>query len=480
MEEGAVTSWLIAEGDAFKKGEEICEIESSKIANALEAPFDGTLRRIIATPDENLPVGALIAVASVDHSVSDSDIDAHISEQSAAPGSVSAPPPRSESVATSEASGHRTRVSEGEHAALTIPDSLKSGADDSRVLVLPKARKLASRLGINLHNVNGTGRGNRISVDDIHAAIEAAGGSLTSPESVGEIPIAPNAAAPAATPVAKRLATSLGVKLADCEPTGARGRITKQDVELASKRLGNDEPEAALPGSFTEIPFSGMRKTIAHRLQTSKQQAPHVREMVDCNIDALMSLRRAVNDADGATQVSVNDFVIRAVAVALSKNPALNVQFDESRQVIRQYADADVAVAVALPDGLITPIVCQANRKSVASISLEVRELVSKARSGSLKADEYQGGTFTISNLGMYGIRQFDSVINPPQCAILSVGAAEQRVCVRNGSPAVATLMTIVLSFDHRIIDGATAAVFLQSLQRLLEQPALMGGIEKH
>jgi pyruvate dehydrogenase E2 component (dihydrolipoamide acetyltransferase) len=220
--------------------------------------------------------------------------------------------------------------------------------------------------------------------------------------------------------------------------------------------------------------MSGMRRTIAGRLQASKQSIPHYRVSMDIKLDALLALRKQVNDGDPGVNVSVNDCVVKAVAMALVKMPEVNVQFDEASQTIRRFRDADISVAVAIDDGLITPIVKAANSKTLTEISAEVRELATRAKAGTLKAEEFQGGSFSISNLGMFGVRQFDAIINPPQAAILAVAGAEQRPVVENGELTVATAMTVSLSSDHRVIDGAVAAQFLQVVKRFMETPSLM------
>ncbi len=217
-----------------------------------------------------------------------------------------------------------------------------------------------------------------------------------------------------------------------------------------------------------------MRRTIANRLQQSKQTAPHYRVHIDAELDSLLDARRRINDANTEARVSVNDFIVKACACALMRVPALNVQFDG--ETVRQFADADIAVAVALEEGLITPIIKAANTKGLIAISNEMRDLATRAKLGTLKADEFQGGTFSVSNLGMYGIKQFDAVINPPQGAILAIGASEVRPVIRDGEVASATTVTLSLSSDHRIIDGAVAARFLSVLRGYLEQPATMLG----
>jgi pyruvate dehydrogenase E2 component (dihydrolipoamide acetyltransferase) len=195
---------------------------------------------------------------------------------------------------------------------------------------------------------------------------------------------------------------------------------------------------------------------------------------MDITLDALLALRRQVNDADPGINVSVNDCVVKAVAMALVKMPEVNVQFDEASQSILRHRDADISVAVAIDDGLITPIVRAANSKTLTEISAEMRDLATRAKAGTLKAEEFQGGSFSISNLGMFGVKQFDAIINPPQAAILAVAGGEQRMVVEGGEPRVATVMTVSLSSDHRVIDGATAAQFLQVVKRFMETPSLM------
>jgi pyruvate dehydrogenase E2 component (dihydrolipoamide acetyltransferase) len=215
-----------------------------------------------------------------------------------------------------------------------------------------------------------------------------------------------------------------------------------------------------------------MRKTIAGRLQASKQTAPHYRVHIDAELDNLLATRKQINDANTDTKVSVNDFIIKACASALIRVPAVNVQFNGEQ--ITHFSDADISVAVAIKDGLITPIIVGANNKGLESISNEMRDLSTRAKLNRLKPEEFQGGSFCISNLGMYGIKQFDAIINPPQGAILAVGTGEQRAVVRNGALAVATVMSLTLSSDHRVIDGAVAAEFMSVLKGFLEQPATM------
>ena len=229
-----------------------------------------------------------------------------------------------------------------------------------------------------------------------------------------------------------------------------------------------------IPGGESEVvPHSNMRKVIASRLQESKQTVPHFYLTVDCEIDRLLSMRKELNDRDGADySISVNDFVIRAVALALLKNPEANASWSEEGMV--RHGSVDVSVAVAIEGGLITPIIRNADHKGLAMISAEMKDLASRARDGKLLPEEYQGGTFSISNLGMYGIREFSAIINPPQSAILAVGAGEQRPVVKDGALSVANMMSCTLSCDHRVVDGALGAELLGTFKNLIEEPMTM------
>lgn len=499
MEEGTVAEWLVEEGASFSKGDLICEIETSKIANQLEAPFDGVLRRVVAKAGETLPVGAVLAV-SAEAAVSDAEIDEFLAgigadqvpapaESGRSPGgqpTVAQPdlessppaPVAHESVpATGAATGSRPRP-----GATIVPDALR-GRTNGDVFATPHARRLADELSIDLARVTGTGREGRISVADLHDSIRAAGGTVTAPPSptrsgVPGRSFEDDTAVPA-TPVARRLAASLGINLHDCRATGSRGRVCEADVREAERRFRLQPevvaaPEPVAEAAFETIPFTAMRMAIGQRLQESKRSAPHFRLTADLQIDDLLALRTKINATVPAVKLSVNDFVLKACAAALRKVPDVNVQFDEATQSVLRYASADISVAVALPSGLITPIVRGADGKTLAEISGEVQSLVTKAKTGKLTADEFQGGTFTVSNLGMFDVREFDAIINPPQGAILAVGAGQERPVVVDGQVVARTMLTVTLSCDHRVIDGALGATFLRELRRFVESPALM------
>jgi pyruvate dehydrogenase E2 component (dihydrolipoamide acetyltransferase) len=312
------------------------------------------------------------------------------------------------------------------------------------------------------------------------------------PAPVAAAPSAPTpAVAPGdrvfASPLARRIAKDAGLDLHGLKGSGPHGRIVKADVEDAIKQGARPAPAAApaaapapraapapspFEPAFEEIANSSMRKVIARRLTEAKSTIPHFYLSIDCELDALLKVRAELNSRSDAYKLSVNDFVVRAVALALRKVPAANASWGE--EAIRRYTDIDISVAVATPNGLITPIVHHADRKGLAEISGEMKALAGKARDGKLKPEEFQGGGFTVSNLGMYGIRDFAAIINPPQGCILAVGAGEQRPVVKAGALAVATVMTVTLSVDHRVVDGAVGAEFLAAFRTLVEDPLAM------
>jgi len=285
-----------------------------------------------------------------------------------------------------------------------------------------------------------------------------------------------------ATPLAKRIAKDRGIDLNSLKGSGPHGRIVKADVEGAKPAAAAPAPAAtpaiapaavpAIGPAYTEVPLSSMRKVIARRLTEAKQTIPHFYLTVDYKLDKLLALRADLNGRTPEVKLSVNDFIIRACALALRKVPGANASFTET--AIRLYSEVDISVAVATPAGLITPVIKHADQKGLATISAEMKALGQKAKDGKLKPEEYQGGSFSISNLGMFGVKDFAAVINPPQGCILAVGAGEQRPVVVDGALAVATVMSCTLSVDHRVVDGAIGAEFLQALRGLIEDPLTM------
>jgi pyruvate dehydrogenase E2 component (dihydrolipoamide acetyltransferase) len=306
---------------------------------------------------------------------------------------------------------------------------------------------------------------------------------------VAPVPAAPARAAATgsqrvfASPLARRLAAEKGIALETVTGSGPHGRVVKADVEAARPPSAAVMPAAGSPAAtssapspyepaYEEVPNSQIRKVIARRLTEAKQTVPHFYLTIDCEVDALVKIRADLNARADSFKLSVNDFVIRAVALALRKVPDANAAWGD--EAIRRYTDIDISVAVATPGGLITPVIRNADRKGLADISNQMKEMAGRARDGKLRPEEYQGGGFSISNLGMYGIREFAAIINPPQGCILAVGAASQRPVVKNGALAVATVMTCTLSVDHRVVDGAVGAQFLAAFKSLIEDPLSM------
>ena len=279
-----------------------------------------------------------------------------------------------------------------------------------------------------------------------------------------------------ASPLARRIAEQEGVSLAQIQGSGPAGRIVKDDVLAAKQKNGAAKPTQFSATEPTHVPHSMMRKVIAKRLMESKQTIPHFYLSIDCNLDALLAMRKEMNDAADSKapeyKLSVNDFIIKASAMALTKAPEANASWTDEAMII--YSSVDISVAVAIPGGLITPIIRNANLKSIATISNEMKDLAARAKEGKLKPEEFQGGGFSISNLGMFGIKQFQAIVNPPQSCILAVGAGEERPVVKNGVLAVANVMSVSLSCDHRVVDGAVAAEFLAAFKRYIESPATM------
>jgi pyruvate dehydrogenase E2 component (dihydrolipoamide acetyltransferase) len=419
MTEGKLATWHKKEGDKVKAGDILAEIETDKATMEFEAVDEGTLGRILVNEGtDGVAVNTPIALLLQDGEIA-SDLKAPAAKPQAKP-EEKKPEPKMEAP---KAAAPAPQSAEPAKAAAPAAAPASSGA---RVFASPLARRMAEQAGIDLKNVTGSGPHGRI----VKADIEKAPKGLAAPAAAAGKPAAPVAAGPGAR------------QLAD---------LLKMPYRLE--------------------PLSGMRKTIARRLTESKQTVPHFYLTIDTEIDELLSLRKRLNDKSEA-KISVNDFVIRAVALALKKVPAANASYDESGMLF--YEHADISVAVATPNGLITPIVKQAEAKGLTQIASEMKDLAARARDGKLKPDEFQGGTFSISNLGMFGIKQFEAVINPPQGCILAIGAGEQRAVVKNGQIVPATIMTCTLSVDHRVVDGAVGAEFLQAFKGYIDDPLTM------
>ncbi|MFI5022373.1 MAG: pyruvate dehydrogenase complex dihydrolipoamide acetyltransferase [Alphaproteobacteria bacterium] len=423
MTEGKLSKWLKKEGEEVRAGDALAEIETDKATMEVEAVDEGTIGKLlVAEGTDGVKVNTPIALLLVEGE----DAKALTAAVTALP----KPAPSAPQAAAPAAAAPAAKPAPSAAAAPAPQPATERGNGQDRVVASPLARRMAQQAGLDLANLRGSGPHGRIVRTDIEAALAKGA------------PAPPRAAAAA---------------------PGAAARPA---------------PMVELPGSapYQEVPHSTMRKIIARRLTEAKQQQPHFYLSIDCEMDALLKARQALNarapEGKGGYKLSVNDFVIRAAALALRKVPAANASWTE--EAVRLYARADISVAVAIPNGLITPVIRGADHKGLAEISNEMKELAARAREGKLKPEEFQGGTFSISNLGMYGIREFAAVLNPPQGAILAVGAGEQRAIVKEGALAIATVMSCTLSVDHRVVDGAIGAEFLAAYKKLIEDPLTM------
>ncbi|TXH34721.1 MAG: pyruvate dehydrogenase complex dihydrolipoamide acetyltransferase [Rhodospirillaceae bacterium] len=424
MTEGNLAKWLKNEGDEVKAGDVIAEIETDKATMEVEAADEGRIGKIL------VPAGS--------EGVKVNDVIAVLLEEGEDAGTIGKDAP-----APKPAEQPKIEAKPAEPKAESTP------APQAAPAPMPPAPKAPAK-------TESAAKGERIF----------------------------------ASPLARRIAAEKGIDLAGIAGSGPHGRIIRHDVEEAVGKGGAAKPAAgaaagakapAIPGTqgfgegaFDLVPHTNMRKTIARRLQESKQFVPHFYLTVDCEIDRLLELREEINAAspaegEGAYKLSVNDFLIKACAVALKKVPAANASWSDDG--LKMYKTADISVAVAIPGGLVTPIIREAESKSLTEISSEMKSLAKKAKDGKLKPEDYTGGSFSLSNLGMYGIKEFSAIINPPQACILSVGAGEERPVVRDGKIAIATVMSITLSVDHRAVDGALGAEYMAALKRLIEKP---------
>ena len=418
MEEGTLAKWHVKVGDTVKAGDVIAEIETDKATMEVEAVDEGVVEAILVDAGtENVKVNALIAKLAGEGE-SPAPPPAKAAPTAEAPKAAPAP------AAPVQAAGETAAPAKAAPAAAPTGD---------RVFASPLARRLASAANLDLKSIAGSGPHGRVVKADVEAATK------------GGAPVAK--AAPASAPAAGA-------------PAAAAPR-----AHLSLEQQG-------IPaGSYDLVPLDGMRKTIARRLTDSFRDVPHFPLTIDLEIDALLAARAKINSllTGQGVKVSVNDIIIKAVAVALKRVPEANASY--TPEGIAMHHHADIAVAVAIDGGLITPIVRAAETKGLAEISAEVKDLAARAKSKKLKPEEFQGGTFSVSNLGMFGIKAFASIINEPQGAIMSVGAGEQRPVVKDGQLAVATVMTITLTCDHRVVDGAIGAKFLAAFKPLIEEP---------
>ncbi|MFH1803444.1 MAG: pyruvate dehydrogenase complex dihydrolipoamide acetyltransferase [Pseudomonadota bacterium] len=416
MTEGTLAKWHVKEGDTVESGDVIAEIETDKATMEVEAVDEGTVGKLLVSEgSEGVAVNTVIAL---------------LLEEGEDKGALDGADTAAPKVGASKApAAEETKAAPAEKPVVAA----KSPTD--RVKASPLARRIAAQEGIDLSGVDGSGPRGRIVKRDIEASLSGKpAGEAALAKAAGDAPAVAAKSAPAAS--------------------------------------GWNPDLTGLP-EYEEIPNSSMRKVIARRLTESKQQVPHFYLTVDCEIDKLLAIRKQLNDkaADGV-KISVNDIVIRAVSLALKKVPAANAVWTDA--AILRCKQQDISVAVSIDGGLITPVIRNAGGKGLAEISTEMKDLAGKARSGKLKPEEFQGGTFSVSNLGMFGIKEFAAIINPPQGCILAVGAGEQRAVVKDGALAIATVMSCTLSVDHRVVDGAVGAEFMAEFKKLIEDPLSM------
>ncbi|RDD62106.1 pyruvate dehydrogenase complex dihydrolipoamide acetyltransferase [Ferruginivarius sediminum] len=449
MTEGNLAKWLVKEGDEVSSGDVLAEIETDKATMEVEAVDEGRVGKILVPEgSEGVKVNEPIAIL-LQEGEDESALDQAPTPPAAPSGNGEAKPAEAAPKAEEAKSATPSSATSGSSGAAGTQQMLEKAppappapkdASGERVFASPLARRMAKQAGLDLTQLKGSGPHGRIVRADVEQAIERGVGAPAPTEAPAAAEgKAPAAAAPAAGPSAKEQAEMFGMP-------------------------------------YEEVSLSSMRKTIARRLTESKQTVPHFYLSIEVEMDELMKVRKELNaraEASGDDyKLSVNDFIIRACALALKKVPAANASYNGNTALM--YEHADVSVAVAIESGLITPIVKKAETKGLAQISREMKDLAKRARDGKLKPEEYQGGTFSLSNLGMFGISQFEAIINPPQACILAVGKSEQRPVVKDGALSVATMMTASLSVDHRVVDGAIGADFLAAFKKLVEDPLTM------
>ena len=437
MEKGNLAKWLKKEGDKVAPGDVIAEIETDKATMEVEAIDEGTLAKILVPEgSQDVPVNQLIAVLAADGE----DVGA------AAAGAGSAPKAEAPKPAEAPKAEAPKPAEPAPAAAAPAPASAPApAASGSRVFASPLARRLAKEKGVDLSSVKGSGPHGRVVAADIASATPGAAKPAAAPAAAAAAPVsAPAPAAPSASAVLEQ---------------------AKAYYE---------------PGTYEEIPLDGMRRVIAQRMTEARQTVPTFYLTVDCDMDELLKLRETLNksapekDGKPAYKLSVNDFVIKAYALAFQQVPDANMVWGGDRYLKLKHSDIGVAVAIDGGKGLLTPIIRKAETKTLSAISNETRELATRARNKKLAPNEYQGGSSAISNLGMFGMKHFTAIINPPHATILAVGASEQRAVVKKGELAIATQMTVTISCDHRVMDGAMGAMLLDAFKKIIEKPMSM------
>ncbi len=425
MEEGQLSRWLKKEGDKVSMGEPLAEIDTDKATMEMQALSNGVLRKILIQEGESAPLGQVIAIIGEP----DEDISALESKASSA-----APPKQSAPAAEEPAEKPAEKPVEAEPAPAAAPTTasaegngkpaaMSADAPAGRLIVSPLAARMAAESGIDLRSITGSGPGGRIIKRDVEGRMGQPATATKSEQSAAQLRIVPRA-------------------------------------------------QPGQPSTYHDEPISEMRRIIAKRLVTSIGPIPHFFLTTEIEMDRAAEMREGIKELDPDLKISLNDIIIKVAAAALVQHPQVNASFQD--KVVRYYDHADIGVAVAIDDGLITPVVRAADQKSLSEIAAEVRELAGRAREKRLKPEEYTGASFSISNLGMFGIDEFTAVINPPEGAILAVGAMSPKPVVRNNEVVVRQMMRVTMSCDHRVIDGATGAKFLQTFKKILENPLFL------
>ena len=472
MVEGTIAEWMKSEGESFSRGDVLCLIETDKITNEVEAEKDGVVLRIVEQPgEEPLPVGALLGVFG-DSDADKEAVDGFIASFKPAAGS------EAEKRLTDNPDPNDVASAELEDES---DDAQKGGTVEKKPVkietnrpISPKALELAEAEAVDISQIEGSGPDGRITYQDVHQHIRAP----ASPSLRGTTVLPEDDLAILASPLARRIASLNDIDLGKLDGTGPRGRICKADVLALVEKARPSAPGSGA-GPFELVAndpqvtaFDKIRKVVARRLTAAKQDLPHFYLRISVRADEMLAFRKTANLVTG-TRASVNDYIVMAAAKALARHPEVNVQVHGEE--IHSFPHADVSVAVASPKGLVTPIVRQADRMSISQIAEATSGLIGKAQEGRLGFEDMEGGTFTVSNLGMFGIENFDAIINPPQAAILAVGASRE-VPVRrdNGQIGFEQQISLTLSVDHRAIDGAAGAQFLETLKGFLESPESM------
>jgi pyruvate dehydrogenase E2 component (dihydrolipoamide acetyltransferase) len=426
MEEGQLSRWLKKEGDKVSMGEPLAEIDTDKATMEMQALGNGVLRKILIQEGESAPLGQLIAIiGEPDEDISSIATEAPV----AAPAEAAAPPSEKKEEAeepkpAKAAEPETSAGGNGSKASVTAPQPATG-----RLIVSPLAARMAAESGIDLRSVNGSGPGGRIIKRDVEELIGQQGSAV--------------------------------------QPA-----VPAKQTHLRAVGSPAQKSTIAAASAYHDEPASEMRRTIAKRLVTSLGPVPHFFLTTEIEMDRAAEMRSGINTLDPELKISINDIIIKVAAAALLQHPQVNASFQD--KVVRYYEHADIGVAVAIEDGLITPIIRAADQKSLSEIASEVRELAGRARERKLKPEEFMGASFSISNLGMFGIDEFTGVINPPEGAILAIGAMSPRPAVRDNEIVVRQMMRVTMSCDHRVIDGATGAKFLQTFKKILENPLFL------